>query len=44
MSGAAEAVSRLYQAYITGLTLTMLSQRGASVAGDWVFRLFCRHN
>ena len=44
MSGAVEAVSRLYQAYITGLILTVSSQRGAAVAGDWVYRLFRRQH
>jgi hypothetical protein len=41
---AVEAVSRLYQAYITGLILTVSSQCGATVAGDWIFRLFRRQH
>jgi hypothetical protein len=44
MSDAVEAVSKLYQAYITGLILTVSSQRGAAVAGDWIFRLFRRQH
>jgi hypothetical protein len=39
-----EAVSRLYQAYITGMILAISSQCGASVAGDWIFRLFRRQH
>lgn len=41
---AVEAVSKLYQAYITGLILTVSSQCGAAVAGDWIFRLFRRQH
>jgi hypothetical protein len=44
MSGAVEAVSKLYQAYITGVILTVSSKRGATVAGDWIFRLFRRQH
>lgn len=44
MSDAVEAVSKLYQAYITGLILTVSSQRGAAVAGDWIFNLFRRQH
>lgn len=44
MNGAVEAVSKLYQAYITGLILTVSSRRGAAVAGDWIFRLFRRQH
>jgi hypothetical protein len=44
MNRAVEAVSRLYQAYITGLILTVSSRRGAAVAGDWIFHLFRRQH
>jgi hypothetical protein len=44
MSAGVEAVSRLYQAYITGLILTVSSKRGAAVAGEWIFRLFRRQH
>jgi len=44
MSDAVEVVSRLYQAYITGLTLTVSNQRGAAVVDDWLFRLFRRQH
>jgi hypothetical protein len=44
MNGAVEAVSKLYQAYITGLILTVSSRRGAAVAGEWIFRLFRRQH
>lgn len=44
MNGSVEAVSKLYQAYITGLILTVSSQRGSAVAGDWIFRLFRRQH
>ena len=44
MSGTVEAVSKLYQAYITGLILTVSSRRGAAVAGDWIFHLFRRQH
>jgi hypothetical protein len=36
------AVARLYQAWITGLILMVVSRRGASAAAELVFRLF-RH-
>ncbi len=43
-SNAVEAVSRLYQAYITGLILTISIECGAATAGDWIFRLFRRQH
>jgi hypothetical protein len=44
MNGGVEAVSKLYQAYITGLILTVSNQRGATEAGDWITRLFRRQH
>lgn len=38
------AVSRLYQALMTGLVLTLVTRRGAADAAEFVFRHFRRQH